>query len=126
MKKAAAHLVGIAIYALLMTMVSLMPGSTSEPWLAHVDKLLHIGAYAAFALLCAPLWWRSKNSQRTTLVILLLLCLFGGAMELGQTLVPNRDASWLDMVANCLGLILGWQISSGIKKARIWRAFVDK
>ena len=47
-------------------------------------------------------------------------------MELAQTLVPNREASWLDMLANSLGLVLGWGASLGIKKARIWRAFVDK
>ncbi|MEQ9210137.1 MAG: VanZ family protein [Pseudomonadales bacterium] len=125
MRKAALHLAVVATYALLMTLVSLMPGNASEQWFPHVDKLLHLGAYAAFAILCAPIWWQSGNIQRTTLITLMLLCLFGGTMEIAQTLVPNRDASWLDMLANSLGLILGWAVSNGIKKARIWRAFVD-
>lgn len=126
MRKAVLHLGVVATYAFLMTLISLMPGNVSEPWLPHIDKLLHLGAYAAFAVLCAPIWWRSQNIQRTALITLMLLCLFGGAMELAQILVPNREASWLDMLANSLGLILGWGVSCGIKKARIWRAFVDK
>lgn len=126
MRKAVLHLGVVAAYALLMTLVSLMPGNVSEPWFPHIDKLLHLAAYAAFAVLCAPIWWQSENVQRTALITLMLLCLFGGAMELAQTLVPNREASWLDMLANSLGLVLGWGASLGIKKARIWRAFVDK
>ena len=124
MKKTVVRTTVVVLYSLLMVLVSLMPGSGSEPWFPQDDKLMHMGAYAMFAVLCAPFWLRSNNIQRTTLMILALLWLFSGAMELGQTQVPNRDASWLDMLANTLGLALGWQISRHIKKARIWRAFV--
>ncbi len=123
MKKAALNMTLVLLYALLLTWLSLMPGSDYETWFSHADKLLHVGAYAVFALICAPLWWRSGGSLRATLSILVLVCLFSGAIELGQALVPNREPSWLDMLANSMGLIIGWQVSNGIKKARKLQAF---
>ena len=126
MKKTAINLGLVAIYAVFLIWGSLSPGDTSEMWFPHFDKILHMGAYAAFALICAPFWWRSENSLGTTFVILVLLCLFSGAMEIGQMMVPQRDASWLDMVANTLGLIMGWKFSNVIKKARKIRVFVTE
>tara|TARA_R110002073_G_scaffold93832_2_gene218768 strand:- start:152 stop:532 length:381 start_codon:yes stop_codon:yes gene_type:complete len=124
MKKTAVNLAAIATYTFLLAWCSLSPGGTSELWFAHFDKILHMGAYAAFALICAPIWWRSENTLVATFIILILLFLFGGTIELGQMLVPRREASWQDILANTLGLIIGWQASNIIKKARKMRAFI--
>ena len=126
MKKAAVNIMVITTYAMFLVWGSLLPGVTSELWFPHFDKILHISAYATFALICAPFWWRSENTLGATFGILVLLCLFSGAIELAQMLVPRREASGLDMVANALGLIVGWQVSNVIKKARIVRAIVTE
>jgi VanZ family protein len=126
MKKAAVNIMVITTYAMFLVWGSLSPGGTSGLWFPHFDKVLHTSAYAVFALICAPFWWRSKNALGSTFIILTFLCLFSGAIELAQMLVPRREASWLDMVANALGLIVGWQVSNVIKKARILRAFVTE
>ncbi len=64
------------------------------------DKLHHLLAYAGLALpvsIVRPKYW---------LIVMLFYCMFSGAIELIQPFV-NRYGEWLDMAANCSGLLLG-------------------
>ncbi len=70
------------------------------------DKLHHMLGFAAmiFTLRLAFPQWR---------VIWTLLTCLGAALliEIGQSFLPNRQASLGDMLANTLGVLLGWGCS---------------
>ncbi|OLQ75520.1 hypothetical protein BIT28_23095 [Photobacterium proteolyticum] len=106
----------LACYCLFITYVSLIPGQgegdltdLKQYKIPHLDKLLHIAAYWLYALLA--LLAMSRVSQRRWLAssLLLLLILHGVALEYLQiTLTLNREASLQDIIANTVGVILGY------------------
>ncbi len=67
------------------------------------DKLHHLCGFAAFMFtlrLAFPRWhvfWAAVLSLATGLLI-----------EVGQSFLPNRQASLGDMLANSLGVLVGW------------------
>ncbi|MCQ4313840.1 VanZ family protein [Pseudomonas stutzeri] len=71
------------------------------------DKLHHLLGFAAlmFTMRLAFPQWR--------LLWLIVLSLTAALMiEIAQGLLPNRQASLADMLANTLGVLLGWASSS--------------
>lgn len=67
------------------------------------DKLHHMCAFAAmmFTLRLAFPQWRAFWAVAFSLTAGLLI-------EFGQSFLPNRTASAADMVANSVGILLGW------------------
>ena len=89
--------------ALLVGYGSLVPGDTLPP-IASNDKLLHLlghGGVAFCAALAYPKRWP---------LLLLLLPLYGAALEWLQRWVPNRAFDWQDMVANVAGVLLAFAL----------------
>ena len=86
------------IYALFLTYALLTPAGTEsfDVW----DKLLHFIAYAVFALLGRGVVRPGAGYHRLCVVIVL----YGGTMEYLQSMVPGRDMSAGDLVANALGV----------------------
>ena len=70
------------------------------------DKLHHMLGFAAlmFTLRLAFPQWRVLWAIVTSLAAALLI-------EIGQSLLPNRQTSLGDMLANTLGVLLGWGCS---------------
>lgn len=69
-----------------------------------VDDLLHIVEYAAFAVgLCYAI--RVRDTPGVAIVVVAVLV--GGSVELVQAAVSMRQASWLDLLADGLGAVLG-------------------
>lgn len=68
------------------------------------DKVGHCLAYAGLMF-----WWAALARRRWLAALSLLL--LGLAMELGQGLVPGREPSLLDLLANGLGVALGLLLS---------------
>ena len=85
-----------AIYLLAVTPSDAVPGI--QLW----DKLNHALAFFVLAALMAKAW-PAAPMFRLRLGSLLL---YGLLIELSQLLLPYRDASWQDMVANATGLLL--------------------
>lgn len=92
-------LVGWALI-LLVTIVSLTP-KPLEISLQFGDKIGHTLAY--FALM----GWFSQVEPRHFRLALAFLAM-GASLEIIQGLTGYRDASLLDMLANSLGVGLGW------------------
>jgi VanZ family protein len=75
------------------------------------DKANHTAAFAvlSFTGLLAmrerkrPAWWVGG-----------LLMLLGITIELGQALVPSREADWHDVMANTLGIAAGLLVSTAL------------
>ena len=82
-------------------MLAVLP-SDSVPGIQLWDKLNHALAFFVLALLMAKAWPSAALSWQQ---LALLLC-YGLFIELSQALLPYRDASWQDMVANACGLLL--------------------
>ena len=70
------------------------------------DKVWHT---LAFMLLM--LWFAGLYPRRRYLVLFLLLLGYGVVMEFAQSLVPNRYAEVADLLADMLGLLLGWGLA---------------
>lgn len=91
------------LLAVAVAVLSLMPSPPQQAGLGW-DKLDHLVAFAALAL-CAFLGWRGGRAARVA--VLLLLLAYGGAIEVLQMQVPNRQAEWGDLLADALGIGLG-------------------
>lgn len=97
----------VALYAGLIVFLS---SRSSLPSVRLNDKLLHFGEYAVLAFLVnrALFLLRPSVSPRAlTLLAIGLATAFGVTDELHQRLVPNRDASVFDLVADFLGSVAG-------------------
>lgn len=66
------------------------------------DKVQHFTAYYGLALLATLAWGRRGR----VLAIFLAVIAMGGALEILQSLV-DRDAEWLDQLANTVGASFG-------------------
>lgn len=77
------------------------PPSLDTGW----DKLNHVLAFAGPAL--AGLLARRRPGRRSAALLLALLLLWGGVLELAQSLLPPRTGDPADLVADAVGLALG-------------------
>ena len=92
-----------------ITIGSLMPLAELPP-LPGNDKTHHLVGYATLVFCSAlhrPCYW---------LYLVLGFALWGGAIELVQPYV-NRYGEWQDLIANCVGLVLGIDLA---QFARYW------
>lgn len=94
----------IAVYALLLTVASLLPASELPTSVNFNDKLVHAACYLLFAILVAAL---CDNLRRYALAALGLV-LFGLLIEGAQGLSGGREASLLDALANAVGVASGY------------------
>jgi hypothetical protein len=85
---------------LAVSLFSLTPNPPQAD-IAAWDKLNHLFAYGVL------MYWFAQLHDRRLPVAAALFAL-GGALELTQGLTAYRQASWLDMLANGLGLGTGW------------------
>lgn len=101
-----------AFYALLLAVASLLPGKNLPKipdWsrLFSPDKVAHFGAYGLFALLLSVCFSERRNLT-TTAKAVILASAFGASMEVLQAVAgTGRSFDFIDMVANCLGAVLG-------------------
>jgi len=97
----------LVFYGILILWLSFRIGSGSPQEIPHIDKLAHFCAYLGYALF-ATLWIKDKRAQRW---LFLLLFILGGMIELIQGLIPGRDRSILDVLANSAGAFIGALLS---------------
>ena len=93
--------VGLVIY------LSLIRIETDTPDFKGLDKLFHLMAYTSLML-----WFGfCRLSKKTFLVIGIWLIIIGIALELIQGNIAYRSMSASDMLANSLGISLGWLLA---------------
>jgi VanZ family protein len=74
----------------------------------HVDKLLHLGAYAVLGfLLAGGLRAAGVRPRRAFVAAVLVASLYGASDEWHQAFVPGRDADPGDWAADTVGALLG-------------------
>jgi len=99
-----------AIFLLLISVASLTPLPVL-PEMPGSDKTHHLIAYAALAFPAAlnkmRHWWR----------LIILFAIWSGVIELIQPYV-NRYGEWQDLLANCIGLLIGVAIAMVLRGFR--------
>jgi len=97
----------------LVTALSLLPLGPAAPTTGW-DKTNHLLAFAWLAILACQAW----PGRRATALAGLLI--YGALIEALQSFTGYRFAEWGDLLANALGLLLGWCLlrSAQMLKAR--------
>ncbi len=102
------------VYVVVIVAFSLLP---QGPGLPGGDKPAQFAAYGVMVLLAMPL----VSALRWRLMMLGSIVMLGIVLEGLQLLLLQREASLLDLVANCLGVIVGtlvWMIGLRLAVAR--------
>lgn len=74
------------------------------------DKLAHVTVYAILGLLLNP-WLKHKGYKKHQVVfIYALMLLLAAADEYHQNFIPGRSVAVWDLMANSLGLMIGFAI----------------
>ncbi|MBT3301105.1 MAG: VanZ family protein [Bacteroidetes bacterium] len=104
------------VWILIITILSLVPSSGIETiWFDFpipLDKIVHFGLYAvcSFLLFYGKRWTSASlvKNGKTLLFVVLSVILYSVLLELLQsTNLINRNASFLDIIANILGVSAG-------------------
>lgn len=99
----------LILYALVITALSLTPAQDMPEFSTRLwDKAQHFIAYAVFMVFAYPV----ANSLAGRLGLALVIVLYSGAMEYGQSWMPGRAASGGDLVANTLGVVSAFAVMS--------------
>ena len=104
----------VAILAVCWFPRSYMPideGGRQPFPIPHFDKLVHAGIFAGFAFL----WAGSSPSKGQMAGLIVTGVALAAISEVGQeTRFVNRDASWMDGVADVVGLFAGLGLASAL------------
>ena len=104
---------GLVIFAL-----ALQPAGFEQPTFLGLDKLKHIGAFVVLTGLAQASWPRIARWR-----LALGLAAFGVAIELAQGLTGwGRTASVADIVADCIGMGLGFALYQALQRWRVRRS----
>jgi VanZ family protein len=100
----------VIVYCLLIFLQSSRPSLERLPDVAHMDKFLHVTAYALLGIL----FFRAFKTaglkgglKQVILVSVLSTAAYGVSDELHQHFVPFRNADPLDAIADTVGGICG-------------------
>jgi VanZ family protein len=98
-----------ATWATVLFLLSEFRGFTPNVWFAVHDKLVHLLLYG---VLGATLSWAKRMSDRSVphWALLSLGLAYGVVDELHQRFVPNRVSSVDDLVADAIGLVIGYVV----------------
>ncbi len=111
-----AYMTGMAYYSL----VPRVAGPVGSAFAALGDRVLHLGGYFVLTILAA--WALRGSAARRTLWAAALAFTYGIVLELGQSAVPQRTVSAMDLLFNAVGCGLGAAAYAGMAQWRRRRA----
>jgi VanZ family protein len=97
---------GLALMSVVM-MVSLMPIRAEALEVTYIDKVLHMIVFMGLMVFFCGF---VEVQLRWLLVLFLFAC--GGLIEVLQLPVPGRAAEAADLMADMVGIMLGWLLAS--------------
>ncbi|MCP3979919.1 MAG: hypothetical protein GY716_11485 [bacterium] len=99
----------MGLWAPVAAFVAIVYGLSAQPRIEGLDfawdKALHFGAYAVFGALCMRAChggFRPARAAATAAALAIALG-YGALDEWHQSMVPGRDPSFLDWIADALG-----------------------
>ena len=91
--------------------VALAPAGTNMPFNVN-DKVLHVVAFVALMV-----WFSGLFEVRYLSWLAAGLAGYGLLIEVLQSFTPTRQAEGLDLVADIVGILLGWLLSiAGLRR----------
>lgn len=99
-------------WAAFLFFLSALPGVDGPPYLFQgEDKVVHAGLYAVLG--ATLMWGRARTASPPPVWALVVLgLLYGASDEWHQSFVVGRDPSLGDWVADTVGVLLGYWLSS--------------
>ena len=97
---------GLILMSMVMA-VSLAPNRVESLEITYVDKVMHMIAFMGLMVFFCGF---VEVQLRWLLVLFLLAC--GGLIEVLQIPVPGRSAEAADLMADMVGIMLGWFLAS--------------
>lgn len=92
-----------AVAVLVLALMPAPPSVITTGW----DKSNHLLAFGAMT------WLGCKAFPQRIAPLLLGLLAYGVLIEILQSFTPNRSAEWVDLLADCFGIALGWLLNWG-------------
>ncbi len=99
----------VILYIILVIGLSSIPGKSISDfkWLSE-DKLLHLIEYTIFGILVTRAFtFRMTQQGKIFLIAFLIAGIFGALDEAYQNLIPGRESSYADWIADLVGAALG-------------------
>lgn len=101
-----------AMWALVIFVLTILPTNKiphPPDWNISIDKLVHFGLFMILSLLLHFKQHAKAKllGQQQLIWMTLLMVIYGLLLEMAQILVPTRNFSWLDLIADALGAIAG-------------------
>jgi len=87
-----------AAAVLVLALMPAPPPVITSGW----DKSNHLLAFGVMT------WLGCKAFPQRGMKLLLGLLAYGALIEILQSYTPNRSAEWVDLLADCFGMALGW------------------
>ena len=106
-----------------VTVLMLLPSSGfPNIQISNFDKLAHVGIYfLSFLLWAFSFFNKAASLKKTIILVLILLLIYGMVIEVVQgQFIPDRTSDIWDIVANSVGLGIGWVVFYILKP--IWPA----
>jgi len=100
----------IIVYCLFIFIQSSYPSPDQLPHVTHLDKLLHVIAYACLGALLLRAFNSVRIQNKPKLIIalsILLSSLYGISDEIHQHFVPYRNADVVDAFMDIIGSVAG-------------------
>jgi VanZ family protein len=100
----------LVAYCVFIYIQSSYPSPQRLPSFEFSDKVMHFGAYAVMGVLFYRAYQTlpfKNNIQLIVLFSMISASLYGVSDEFHQSLVPYRDGSFWDVVADVLGAVCG-------------------
>ncbi len=99
---------------------------TGIPTFDNEDKLVHILMYLGFSfILTFEFNYATKKTKANSLIFISVCLVFpvllGGLVEILQPMYfAPRTASWLDWLADTIGVLIGWGLMTLLKRTAIF------
>ena len=81
--------------------------------MGQMDKLMHFSAFLSIAVSAAL---ASGPTRHSAWAIAAALLGYGALIEIAQIWIPGRDASWLDLLADALGIACGLSLAFALRR----------
>jgi VanZ family protein len=97
-------------YCVFIYFQSSYPPPEELPSFQFSDKMLHFAAYAVMGVLFYRAYHTlpiKKEVQWIVLLSMISASLYGVSDEIHQSIVPERDGSFMDVIADVLGAVCG-------------------
>lgn len=96
-------------YVTVIAVLSAQPGFRPPASFKDADKVAHVLEYFVLGLLLARAWTASVPPRRMMLPVVLAILTgvsIGSGDEMFQRMIPNRDSSPYDLIADTVGVLI--------------------